>query len=239
MALTPEEVENKRFQPTKFREGYDQVEVDDFLDEVVAELRRLSRENEELRQKLSACEQRVGELSRSGAAGGTDQAPAPRPEGASPAPATAASTAAAVAAAKGDRGSPEAITGMLAMAQKLHDDHVRSGEQQRDKIVKEAKEHASHLVHEAEEKRRDTLGSLDRERSLLERKIDELRAYEREYRSRLKAYLESQLRELENRGSVAGPAPDSGAPAGAAAGNQPAGRPASQPTPAAGGSDGG
>ena len=44
MALTPEDVVNKRFQPTKFREGYDQDEVDDFLDEVVVELRRLPGE---------------------------------------------------------------------------------------------------------------------------------------------------------------------------------------------------
>ena len=52
MALSPEDVVNKRFQPTKFREGYDQDEVDDFLDEVVNELRRLGEENEELRGKL-------------------------------------------------------------------------------------------------------------------------------------------------------------------------------------------
>lgn len=52
MALTPEQVINKTFQPTKFREGYDQEEVDLFLDEVVAELRRLEKENEELRQRL-------------------------------------------------------------------------------------------------------------------------------------------------------------------------------------------
>src|SRR3954452_6294584 len=64
MALTPEDVVNKRFQATKFREGYDQDEVDDFLDEVVNELRRLSEENEELRAKLGACERPVGELSR-------------------------------------------------------------------------------------------------------------------------------------------------------------------------------
>src|SRR5690349_24735767 len=67
MALTPEDVVNKRFQATKFREGYDQDEVDDFLDEVVNELRRLNAENDELRQKLSACERRVGELTRAGA----------------------------------------------------------------------------------------------------------------------------------------------------------------------------
>ena len=52
MALTPEDVINKRFQPTKFREGYDQDEVDDFLDEVVVELRRLTQENENLRKQV-------------------------------------------------------------------------------------------------------------------------------------------------------------------------------------------
>jgi DivIVA domain-containing protein len=38
--LTADDVTNTKFQPTKFREGYDQDEVDDFLDEVVAVLRR-------------------------------------------------------------------------------------------------------------------------------------------------------------------------------------------------------
>lgn len=52
MTLTPEQVINKTFQPTKFREGYDQEEVDLFLDEVVTELRRLHKENDGLRQKL-------------------------------------------------------------------------------------------------------------------------------------------------------------------------------------------
>ncbi len=67
MPLTPEDVVNKRFQPTKFREGYDQDEVDDFLDEIVVELRRLTQENEDLRQRLLASESRIGELQRSGA----------------------------------------------------------------------------------------------------------------------------------------------------------------------------
>ncbi len=77
MALTPEDVVNKRFQATKFREGYDQDEVDDFLDEVVNELRRLTEDNEELRQKLSACERRVGELSRASVARENAEPPAP------------------------------------------------------------------------------------------------------------------------------------------------------------------
>ncbi|RAF00903.1 cell division protein DivIVA, partial [Burkholderia multivorans] len=74
MALTPEDVVNKRFQHVKFRDGYDQDEVDDFLDEVVVELRRLYQENDELRQKLSAAEQRVKELEAGG--GSAKAAPA-------------------------------------------------------------------------------------------------------------------------------------------------------------------
>src|SRR3954470_18989678 len=89
MALTPEDVVNKRFQATKFREGYDQDEVDDFLDEVVNELRRLSEENEEMRAKLGACERRVGELSRANVSReGTDE-PAPVLAAAPPQPVVA------------------------------------------------------------------------------------------------------------------------------------------------------
>ena len=78
MALTPEDVVNKRFNPTKFREGYDQDEVDDFLDEVVVELRRLNQENEELRQRLMAADARINELQAGGAVAPV-AAPAPMP----------------------------------------------------------------------------------------------------------------------------------------------------------------
>src|SRR3954454_7163655 len=79
MPLNPEEVVNKRFSPTKFRQGYDEEEVDEFLDEVVAELRRLNSENDELRAKLSACESRVAELSRGGNGRGRQDAPVSAP----------------------------------------------------------------------------------------------------------------------------------------------------------------
>ena len=61
MALTPEVVVNKKFQVTKFREGYDQDEVDDFLDEIVEELRRLNQENDDLRRQVSELEAQTGE----------------------------------------------------------------------------------------------------------------------------------------------------------------------------------
>ena len=42
MALTPEQILNKHFQTTQFRKGYDERDVDDFLDDVVAEMRALT-----------------------------------------------------------------------------------------------------------------------------------------------------------------------------------------------------
>ena len=48
-------------------------------------------------------------------------------------------------------------------------------------------------------------GALEQQRSVLERKVEQLRGFERDYRSRLKAYIEGQLRDLDARGSVAAP----------------------------------
>ena len=55
MALTWEDVVNKEFQLTKFREGYDREEVEDFLDEVVEELKRLTEVNARLSAELEDC----------------------------------------------------------------------------------------------------------------------------------------------------------------------------------------
>jgi hypothetical protein len=44
------------------------------------------------------------------------------------------------------------------------------------------------------------MGGLDAKRSALQKHIEELKQFEREYRTRLKAYLESQLRDLDGRG---------------------------------------
>lgn len=275
MALTPQDVVNKRFQHVKFREGYDQEEVDDFLDEVVLELRRLYQENDELRQKLSACEQRNQELSQGQGAAGTEQTgaqsigsqpaaqqpaedpqatqamPAAVPEqdvneapaadekkeqAASPlvapqqsadAPreqadekpqqtqqgaaangygsnAAAAGTGAAVGAvAGGAGGGDQDAHGLISLAQRLHDEHVAEGERTRDKLISEARTKADQIVKDAEKKRDDTLSTLESQKTSLEREIDGLQNFERQYRTRLKSYLTDQLRELENSGSLA------------------------------------
>lgn len=209
--LTADDVLNKKFQATKFREGYDQDEVDDFLDEVVNTLRETQNENEELKAKLAAAERRIAELSRQGA----QAAPAPKPEAEKPAPAPTPAPAAVQAApapapapvvsapvAPQRQSEPESATGMLALAQKLHDDYVRSGQEEGDRIVNEAKGQAQRIVREAEETSARTLSELEQERSILERKIDELRVFERDYRTRLKSYLENLLGDLDNRASA-------------------------------------
>jgi DivIVA domain-containing protein len=204
MALTPEDVVNKRFQPTKFREGYDQDEVDDFLDEIVIELRRLNQENDELRKK-------VAELSsKQGAPQAAEKPvqPAPvreevKPEPVKEAAPVPAPVAPAAPAGAGRSSVAESAAGLLAMAQQMHDKHVQDGMDQRDKIIAEAQIEASSLVNDAQEKSRKTLGALEQQRSVLERKVEQLRGFERDYRSRLKAYIEGQLRDLEARGSVA------------------------------------
>lgn len=195
MALTPEDVVNKQFQPTKFREGYDQEEVDDFLDEVVGELRRLTEENDELRNKLAAAEARASELSRGGVV-------EPAEPVAVPEPAAPVAEAPAPAPAAGSESETAEATGVLALAQKLHDEHVREGEQRREQIIAEAQSHAEKIVQDAEEQKRQTIGALEQQRNVLEHKIDELRTFERDYRSRLKSYLEDQLRDLGSMSSV-------------------------------------
>ena len=210
MALTPEDVVNKRFQPTKFREGYDQDEVDDFLDEVVVELRRLGQENEELRQRLVASDARINELQRSGGM--------PAQHTPEPTPVSAPVPEAAPAQAYGSDPSsdPNNTNNLLQLARRLHEEHVREGIEKRDALIAEGHAAAARIVSEAEAQQRAGLETLDQERTALERRVEELRQFEREYRAKLKGHIEGILNELD---ATAVPV---GAPA-----------PAAQQTPAA------
>ena len=176
MALTPEDVVNKRFQQTKFREGYDQDEVDDFLDEIVVELRRLTAENDELKTKLEAAEARLE--------GGESAAPA-RPVS-TPAPAVVDDTSATASA-----------NDLLTLARRLHEEHVREGVEKRDALIAEGHETATRLVSEAEATAKAQLSTLETEKATLKRAIAELSGFEKEYREKLRSYISNQLVELD------------------------------------------
>jgi DivIVA domain-containing protein len=270
MALTPEDVVNKRFQPTKFREGYDQDEVDDFLDEVVVELRRLNQENEELRQRLIASDSRINDLQRT--AGQPAPAAFDQPVVASaPAPVPSAPAEPQAQATVSDPNiDPSNTNNLLQLARRLHEEHVREGVEKRDALIaegqsqaqrvveeanaqagraiedantqashqleeastqasrqldeastqasrqlEEANAQAARLVEEAQSQRNEHLSALEQERTRLEDRIEELRNFEREYRSKLKGYIEGQLRELDSNAAVLTGAP---APAAVSAG---------------------
>ena len=205
MALTPEDVIGKTFLPTRFQEGYNQDEVDDFLDEVVATLRGLQQENDELRSKLTSCESRCAELSAEAQAPRSNVIDLDKAAPAVPAPAPVAPAPAVAAVppmpAMGEDASSSAA-GVLALAQRLHDEHVAAGQKQRDAMIVEAQERADALVGEAEQVRTNTLSSLEMERDQLQAWIDSLRDFEHEYRSRLKSFLQAQLGDLDSQASL-------------------------------------
>lgn len=216
MALTPEVVVNKKFQVTKFREGYDQDEVDDFLDEIVEELRRLNQENDELRRQVAELETQTGESAPVPAPvpadGVDDESTAadlpvveaepvveeavvePEPEIVEAAPAAPAEPA--------HESTAESAAGVLAMAQRLHDEYVADGERKRDEIISEAEREANRMVTEAQETSRKTLDDLEKRKTILEREVEELRGFERDYRSRLRAFIENQLQDLDSQARV-------------------------------------
>ena len=97
---------------------------------------------------------------------------------------------------------------MLSLAQQTADQAIAEARSEANKIVGEARSRAEGLERDArakadalerdaQEKHRVAMGSLESARATLERKVEDLRGFEREYRTRLKSYLESQLRQLE------------------------------------------
>jgi DivIVA domain-containing protein len=233
MPLTPEDVSNKRFTPVRLREGYDMGEVDQFLDEVEAELARLTKENEDLRSKLSAAQ---------GAGATTAIAPvptpAPQPEPVvqkAPEPVTAPQPVVAAAPQGGVETIrvetvPEASNAaarLLEIATRNADEMVEDAKNEADKIVGEARTKAERLESEARtkaerlesdartraqmldsetaERRAQLFGDLEKERDKLNVDVENLRSFEREYRSRLKSYFTQQLEALAGSAETAAP----------------------------------
>lgn len=219
MALTPEDVVNQKFTITKFRDGYDLDQVDDFLDSIVEVLRlheqeksELNAQIEELTTKLAACE----------AGNGAEETAVSEQTIVVEAPAPAAPVVQAAEPAATDVHSPQPdavkSSAMLQLALELHDKHVHEGEATRDKLISEAEAKrdqmvedaeltAKQLVEEAQKQRADELQVLGEERSDLQFKIKDLRQFESEYRGTLRSYIQSQLRGLDGSPEPSG-APD-------------------------------
>jgi DivIVA domain-containing protein len=219
MRLTPAEVHNVVFKkPAIGKRGYDDDEVDAFLDLVEDELTRLIEENNGLRA-------RVAELESSGVQAAVPQPvpapqfepepiPEPEPEAqpepehpepveqrpAAPAPAPDTHVQAArmlglaqemadrlTSEARGDAEQMRATA--QAEAERLRAESWAQAEQVRAQAAAEAeaRERAGQQQYD------EIIGNLTTQRAELQKKIDDLRVYEREYRSRLRSWITDQL----------------------------------------------
>ncbi|WP_368885688.1 DivIVA domain-containing protein [Rothia mucilaginosa] len=176
MAITPEDLITKSFKIVTEEAGYDRNEVDDFLDELVVELRALYSERD-------ALERQVEQLS------------ANAPDSPAAAVAPAQSSAAPAAA-------PQDAAALLAMAQKVHDDYVAQGEKAKAELLEEAEKKADAMVSEAQQQREEVLSRLTDEKEELEIAVEALRGFESRYRSKLLQHLDAQVQELKNLKSI-------------------------------------
>jgi DivIVA domain-containing protein len=223
MALTPQDVANKQFTTVRFKEGYDLDEVDNFLDEVeltlnaitleVQDLRSVSKgtvpdsvreemralgvENSRLKSELDQAQRKL-QSAQPGSGVTTDR-------GANDVDLKASQDRIAALEAQIDsmhRMQTEQAAAMtsataseqgvasvriLELAQRAADDVLASARIEAENMLAETK---TNVIRETRD--------LDAQRVSMERRVEELRAYEREYRGRLRTYLEAQLRELDS-----------------------------------------
>lgn len=249
MSLTPADVHNVAFsKPPIGKRGYNEDEVDAFLDLVEVELSRLIEENNDLRSQIEQLDSRLESAraeiddARMGATQIAPRAEEPRRLQPVPPPSAMEQTSPGaggdhhVQAAKvlglaqemADRLTGEAKSeadSMLSEARTKSEQLLSEARAKADAMVndsrtraetmlneartrsetleRQAREKATALERDAQRQHNEVLGAVQAERTSLEKKIDELRTFEREYRTRLKTFLESSLRELGDRGSAA------------------------------------
>ncbi|WP_311524840.1 DivIVA domain-containing protein [uncultured Varibaculum sp.] len=259
--LTAEDVHWKQFQATKFREGYDQEEVDEFLDEVVETIATLQDQNASLKSELDEVRQQaaaggvvapsdsgeetaalkaqldtanaqIAEMQaqvqqyQAAAAEGDPQAgeqiqalqahlAQTQQEAQAALAQSQAETQQAVAeieqlreqlaqaeqnsqaAAQTSAEQPEDATSMLALAQRVHDEYVRNGQQEADQILEDSRLKGDQIVREANDERRRVLEQLESERADLESRVDDLKAFENDYRQKVREHLQVLIGQLD------------------------------------------
>lgn len=209
MPLSADDVRAKQFATVRFKEGYRLDEVDAFLDEVEAEIARLNSENAVLRSQVAQAQAHAA------------QAPvaySPPPSAELSAMAAPVTTAVVVAS------DPTVeMARLLQLAESTAQARVSQAGDEAEAILMRARVDAQRALE-------DTAA----ERAAQERRVEELRSFEREYRTRLRAYLASQLHDLDAAAEPSLP-PASSAPSigGSATGPvAPVQQPAISPRPA-------
>jgi len=199
MTLTSWDVRSVAFRKALL--GYDPGEVDVFLERVVAALDRLHDENAILRSLVATMEG-SGPRPQNGAHQGERRPPAApiRRVLSRPLP--------------GESGEEAALRAVL-LAQRAADQVVSEARLEADRqlaaahadacaVRAQAESRLSDVEGELEKRRAEWSSGLETERQQAEAELEQLRAFEREYRLRLRAHLEAKLREIDGRSFTGG-----------------------------------
>ncbi len=221
MPLTPADIHNMAFKkPPIGKRGYDEEEVDAFLDEVEQELIRLLEENQVLLEQMQR--------------GGAQQLPPPGPsmramnaelaeaaaqldrleEARARAEQNARSLQSQLERARHAAASGPAFTDgedrspVLMMAQRTADDHMRDARQEAEALLEAARSKSAQITSEAQlmagtiegDARRnhaEAMAGLDAKRTALLNEIERLGQLAQSYQAALDSHLTQQLQELD------------------------------------------
>ncbi len=80
--------------------------------------------------------------------------------------------------------------------------HISEAEARAKQLDEDSNSRATRTIQDAEQRAATITAQFEQRKAALERRVEELRTFEREYRTRLKSYLESQLRDLDASGKA-------------------------------------
>jgi len=167
MAITPADIEQKTFSEAK-KHGYDTEEVDEFLDQLSAEVDAMLKKIKDLKDRLTASEQQVA-ASQAQIAQLKEQAAAtPAPVVQAPAPTQPSFSA-----------SESQISRVLIIAQ-----------QSADQLVEDARNNAENIRNEADRKAREVIRQALAEKQNELDEIDRLKQSREDFRSEYKKLLQ-------------------------------------------------
>ncbi|HEU4866896.1 MAG TPA: DivIVA domain-containing protein [Actinomycetota bacterium] len=187
--MTPREIQEKQFHDA-FR-GYNHEEVDLFIDQVAEAYETIFKENQTFNRRLEELREQL------------NNAPA-----AAPAAAAAAAPAQGIPAVRSE--SEDMLKRMLVTAQETADKAVANARAKAQMLVDEAEIKARRIeeqadsvssttLQDAQRRARDLLTTAQQEEAELRDRIEGMRAFEREFRARLSAFIRSQLELLETK----------------------------------------